>query len=169
MTLHTGNPAPDFELGGLDGYDYALHEACGKGPVLLAFWRADCDTCRFVAPYWNRLYEAYENLTWSFWAISQDPADDAAAFVRNVTFRPTVLVDSPDLSVSRAYDPDSLPTLFLIEPSREISIVSPGWEKAVFEQIAHRVAAYSGEEEEVVLPVGADIPENRPGSPARQR
>jgi peroxiredoxin len=36
--IREGDVAPDFTLTGLDGLRYSLHEAAGKGAVLLAFW-----------------------------------------------------------------------------------------------------------------------------------
>ncbi len=80
--LRERTEAPDFTLTGLDGLRYSLHEAAGKGPVVLAFWQKSCGACKIAAPYLNRLYDGYENLTWSFWAIAQDEASQAAQFVR---------------------------------------------------------------------------------------
>ena len=63
--------------------------------MLLAFWQTECSACKLAAPYFNRLYDAYENLTWSFWAICQEDAAAATEFVRRYNFRPTVLIDAP--------------------------------------------------------------------------
>ena len=154
---------PDFTLRGLDGREYALHEATGKGPVVLAFWQKNCGACKLSAPYWNRLYDAYENLTWSFWTIAQDGDDEAAAFVRDFEFRPTVLIDAPSFAVSRQYDPDATPTLYVIEPERGVTMVSSGFVKDELNEISRTIAAYSGTDVVEVAPDNDGNPKFKPG------
>ncbi len=161
--VQPGAPAPDFTLPGLDGLEYALHEALGKGPALLAFWQKDCGTCKLAAPYLDRLYDAYENLTWSFWAICQNDAAGAAGFVRQHAFRPTVLVDGPALGVSRIYDPDATPTLYLIEPEAGVTLVSAGFVKDELNAISRRIAAYAGAAYVEVAPADDGNPAFKPG------
>ena len=159
----SGARAPDFTLPGLDGLRYSLHEAEDKGPVLLAFWKARCATCRLAAPYLNRLYDAYENLTWSFWAIGQDPPERAGGFVREFGFRPTVLFDAPDLTVSKAYDPTATPTLYLIEPERGVTYISTGFDKDDLNHLSRRIAGYAGAPYVEVAPADDGNPPFRPG------
>lgn len=158
-----GTRAPDFTLPSLDGHTYSLHEATGKGPVLLAFWQAGCGACKVAAPYFNRLYDAYENIGWSFWAIAQDGPDEARAFVDRYTFRPTVLLDSPALAASDAYDPDSTPTLFLIEPPGEVWIEASGFDKEALNDLSRRIAGYTGAAYVEVAPAGDGNPPYVPG------
>jgi len=158
-----GDAAPDFTLHGLDGLRYSLHEAAGSGPVLLAFWKSACDTCRVAAPYFNRLHEAYENLGWAFWAVAQDPEPKARAFAEEQALRLTVLLDAPALAVSVAYDPEATPTLFLIEPTRGVTLTSVGFSKDDLNEISRRVAAYAGAEYVEVAPATDGVPAMKPG------
>jgi len=161
--IHAGSAAPDFTLPGLDGLHYALHEATGKGPMLIAFWRADCGTCKVAAPYFNRLYDAYESAGWSFWAIGQDDAAAARRFVEEYAFRPTVLIDGPALKVSRAYDPECTPTLYFVEPGQGVTFVSDGFAKPELNEISRRVAGYAGTDYVEVAPSGDGQPDFKPG------
>jgi peroxiredoxin len=162
--IREGDVAPDFTLTGLDGLRYSLHEAAGKGPVLLAFWKADCGTCELAAPYLSRLYDAYENLEWSFWAIGQNEAAEARQFVEEFGFRPTMLIDGPAWVASKAYDPDATPTLYLVEPpSRRVTLISIGFDKADLNEISRRVAAYAGAACVEVAPAGDGAPAFQPG------
>ncbi|MHB8683265.1 MAG: TlpA family protein disulfide reductase [Dehalococcoidia bacterium] len=136
--VQPGAPAPDFTLPGLDGLDYALHEALGKGPALLAFWQKDCGTCKL-------------------------PAAGAAGFVRQYAFRPTVLVDGPALGVSRIYDPDATPTLYLIEPEAGVTLVSAGFVKDELNEISRRIAQYAGAAYVEVAPADDGNPPFKPG------
>jgi peroxiredoxin len=161
MTVDTD--APDFTLPGLDGLRYALHEARGKGPVLLMFWHSQCGACERGVAYFNRLYDAYENLGWSFWAIAQDGPDDARRFVGEHGLRPTVLVDGPELRVSDAYDPDAVPAFFLIEPTEGVTVESVGLEKAALNDISRRVAGYTGSPYVEIAPADDGLPAFTPG------
>jgi peroxiredoxin len=158
-----GDRAPGFTLAGLDGLEYSLHEAIGKGPVLLAFWQADCGACRLAAPYLSRLYVAYENIGWSFWAVAQDDAATAGAFVREHRFRPTVLLDAPSLAVSKRYDPDATPTLYLVEPDGAVTLVSSGFDKSDLNEISRRIAGYCAADYVEVAPVDDGNPAFKPG------
>jgi peroxiredoxin len=158
-----GDRAPGFTLQGLDGLEYSLHEAVGKGPVLLAFWQAGCGSCKLAAPYLSRLYGAYENIGWSFWAVAQDDAAAAGAFVRKHGFRPTVLLDAPALTVSQRYDPDATPTLYLVEPDGVVSLVSSGFDKGELNEISRRVAGYCAADYVEVAPADDGNPAFKPG------
>ena len=148
--VQTGVAPPDFTLRGLDGREYSLHEATGKGPVVLAFWQKNCGACKLAAPYLNRLYDAYENLTWSFWAIAQNDDAEAAAFVREFDFRPTVLIDAT-------------PTLYVIEPERDVTLISPGFMKDDLNEISRTIADYAGAPYVEVAPDGDGNPKFKPG------
>lgn len=159
----TGARAPDFTLPGLDGLEYALHEALGKGPVVLAFWQAGCGACRLAAPYLNRLYDAYENLNWSFWTIAQDGPEAARAFVAAHEFRPTVLLDAPAYVASDAYDPESTPTLYVVEPDGVVSIEASGFDKDALNDVSRRIAGYAGADYVEVAPEDDGTPRYKPG------
>lgn len=161
--IDTNDRAPDFTLPALDGLTYALHEADADGPLLLAFWQAGCGACRLAAPYLNRLDRAYENIGWSFWTICQDEAEAARAFVQRHDFSPLVLVDGPGLTVSRLYDPDATPTVYLIEPGATVSLVSRGFDKDDLNEISRRVARYTGADYVEVAPADDGNPRFKPG------
>ena len=154
---------PDFTLPGLDGLTYSLHEADGDGPVLLIFWQAGCGACRISAPYWNRLYDAYENLGWTFWTVAQDAAERAREFTKAHGLRPPVLVDGPTLAVSDAYDPESTPGIVLIEPGERVTLVSDGFDKDVLNEVSRRIAKYAGAPYVEIAPAKDGNPPYKPG------
>lgn len=49
--LTVGTEAPDFVLENFAGQSQHLAEALTDGPVILAFFKADCATCQIAFPY----------------------------------------------------------------------------------------------------------------------
>ena len=160
--IEIGEQAPDFTLAGLDRLQYSLHEV-GTEPLLLAFFQADCGACKISAPYWNRLYAAYENIGWAFWLVSQDDAPVTREFVARYKLMPTVLIDAPGFTVSAAFDPDATPTLYLVEPERRVTLISHGFDKADLNAISRRIARYTGADFAEIGPAADGNPAFKPG------
>jgi hypothetical protein len=75
-----------------------------------------------------------------------------------------MLIDGPAWVVSKAYDPDATPTLYLVEPpSRRVTLISIGFDKADLNEISRRVAAYAGAACVEVAPAGDGAPAFQPG------
>src|SRR5215469_1073988 len=141
MALPSGVKAQDFTLTSTTGKPVVLSELTKRGPVVLAFFKVSCPTCQYAFPFLERLFHAYKNQGVTLIGVSQNPAEDTAAFVKEyrVTF-PIALDDTRKFAVSNAYGLTNVPTLFWVEPDGEIEITSVGWNKAEFEKINQRMA-----------------------------
>lgn len=139
--LTPGSTAPDFSLSTLDGKKFSLKEALTHGPVVLAFFKVSCPTCQYAFPFLERLFQAYKNQNVTLIGVSQNPAEDTAAFAKEfrVTF-PIALDDTKKFPVSNAYSLTNVPTLFWVAADGEIEITSVGWIKSDFENINRRMA-----------------------------
>jgi peroxiredoxin len=139
--LATGKKAPEFELKTLDGKRFLLSEELSRGPVVLAFFKVSCPTCQYAFPFLERLYQAYAKAGVALVGVSQNDANDTAAFVKEfgVTF-PVLLDDTRSYPVSNAYGLTNVPTVFWIAQDGEIELTSVGWVKADFEAINRRLA-----------------------------
>src|SRR5947208_969058 len=116
-----GDVAPDFTLPDLDGRPTNLRAALQQGPVVLAFWKAECATTRLTFPYLERLRRAYPSAGWQLWGVGQDEVADVAPFLQQVgSVSFPLLVDFPDYTASSAYDPPATPTLVFVEPNQTI-------------------------------------------------
>jgi peroxiredoxin len=164
--IEAGSAAPFFTLPSLDGGEFSLPGDVGGLPVLLAFFRVSCDTCDVAFPYINRLGQAYPDGC-HIWAISQDTAERAAAYRDRLPITAPVLIDDPALTVSRAYDPPSTPTLLLISPDGRVEYVSEGFAKADLNEISARLAARLGVAAVEVAPADDGNPAMKPGCMAR--
>jgi peroxiredoxin len=166
VTVEVGADAPPFKLPSLDGDSLSLPGDAAALPLLLAFFRVSCDTCDVAFPYINRLREAYPD-GWRLWAVSQDAAERTAAYRDRFAIICPVLIDDPDLAVSRAYDPPSTPTLVLIGPEGSVEYVSEGFAKDDLNEISARLAARLGVAAVEGAPPDDGNPAMKPGCMAR--
>src|SRR5262249_57957009 len=83
--------------------------------ALLIFFETDCPTCQLALPYFNSL--AGESL--QVIGISQDDEATTRRLVHDLGIRYPVHVDHK-LALSRAYDPQSVPTPFLLDQSAQV-------------------------------------------------
>ena len=96
--LQPGQTAPPFP-------------AIPKGqPTLLVFFETDCPACQLALPYLNPLNGDSVQLV----GISQDPETATREFTRQMQIGFPVEVDR-GLEISRAYDPQSVPSIFLLD------------------------------------------------------
>jgi peroxiredoxin len=99
--------------------------------ALVAFFETDCPTCQLALPYLNAL--AQDSL--QVIGISQDGDKPTQEFVRQMGIAFRVRLD-PDLALSRAYDPQSVPTIFLLDEAGGIQKTLVGFDKAGINALA---------------------------------
>jgi len=161
--LNVGTEAPDFILESSTGQRQHLAEALVEGPVILAFFKADCATCQITFPYLERLSQSYRGDRWQIWGICQHPprAADWFAKTNGITF--PFLIDAPGLVVSQLYDPEATPTIFLIDSQGVIRDGFYGFAKNRLNTLAQELADLLGHEEVVIAPPDDGKPSFRPG------
>jgi len=139
--LAAGKTAPDFKLNTLDGKSFSLKDALAQAPVMLAFFKVSCPTCQYAFPFYERLFRAYKNQHVTLIGVSQNNAEETAAFAKEfgISF-PLLLEDTRSYPVSNAYRISNVPTLFWIAMDGTIDITSVGWVKPEFEAINRRMA-----------------------------
>jgi peroxiredoxin len=147
--LEPGTTAPAFTLPTLEGEQFSLREALGRGPVMLAFFKVSCPTCQYAFPFLQRLFlqrlqEAHASKAFTLVGISQNGKKDTAAFLKEygITF-PVLLDDTSSYPVSNAYGLTNVPTVFWIAPDGEIEISSVGWSRKDVEEFNRRAAQAS--------------------------
>lgn len=109
--------------------------AIPKGqPTLVVFFEADCPTCQLALPYLNKLTGDSVRIL----GIGQDPEPATTEFVRQMQIRFPVEIDR-SLVISRAYDPQSVPTMFLLDQSATVQRIVEGFDKAALNELAAAV------------------------------
>jgi peroxiredoxin len=100
-------------------------------PTLLVFFETDCPTCQLTLPYLNALKNEQVHVL----GVSQDDENSTREFVQQLGIRYEVKVDER-LKLSRAFDPQSVPTMFLIGQDHRVSHTLEGFDKAGLNKLA---------------------------------
>lgn len=161
--LAVGTEAPDFVLENSTGQSQHLAEALTDGPVILAFFKADCATCQIAFPYLESLSQAYRGERWHIWGICQHPprAADWFAKTNGITF--PLLIDEQGFPVSQLYDPPATPTIVLIDRHGVIRDSFYGFTKDSLNLLARQLADMLGHEAVIIAPPDDGRPAFRPG------
>jgi peroxiredoxin len=169
LMLETGALAPHFTLLGIDGCEYALPGGLEGKPAVLVFFKDKCDTCDITFPYINRLREAYPNGEWTLWAVAQEPFAKAKDYAERLDITCPVLIDAPEYDVSTTYDPESTPTLFLLDERGRTVFDTYGFVKEDLNELSRRLAEAIGAEPVVIAEENDGQPAMRPGCMPRHK
>ena len=102
--------------------------------ALVVFFETDCPTCQLALPYLNALAGDATQVI----GISQDSENATTEFVRHMAIKYPVHVDQ-ELALSRAYDPQSVPTFLLLDESSTVVKTLVGFDKAGLNDFAAAV------------------------------
>ena len=160
--LSPGSQAPSFSLSELDG---EVRQLGLNKLALLVFFETDCPTCQLTIPYLNRLAQALDGKA-EVIGISQDGEAATRELVERAPIKFKVVLDR-DLSASREYDPQAVPTLFLIDASGKIARTSVAFDKAELNAIAADMLNSIGVEPFELAGRRDGAPETKPGCVSR--
>jgi peroxiredoxin len=149
-TLSVGQTAPAFSLSGIDGQSYALNTS-GARLTLAAFFKTTCPVCILSWPYVEKIFQAYKGAGLAVWGVSQHERDASKDFASKYGSTFPILIDA-DWHVSRQYDPEVVPTLWLIDANNRIveSVVS--FDKAGLNRLSKTIAARLDVSASVIAP-----------------
>ena len=124
-SLSIGSKAPDFELYDLEGTIHKLSDYQGQ-PVVLNFWATWCGYCRVEMPYFEEIYEDWEDDGLILFAVNVgESASLAQSFMDYYGYTIPVLLDSAK-TVSRRYAISGYPTTYFIDEDGIIQDRVPG-------------------------------------------
>jgi peroxiredoxin len=162
-TVAAGQMAPRFELKRTDGEPYSLQSALAKGPVLAAFFKVSCSTCRYTFPFLERIYQHFRDKGVQIWGISQDNPYDTERFAKEFGIAFPLLIDEDHYAISREYGLSYVPTLFLIAPAGNVEVSCDGFSKADLTKIHRFLASHFGVTPAELFRRSEKIPEYKPG------
>ncbi len=159
--LSVGQTVASFSLTGIDGKTYSLNQN-GARLTLAVFFKTTCPTCLLTWPYLEKLHQTYRGAGLAVWGISQDARDLSTAFASKYGSTFPILVDA-DWRVSRAFDPEFVPTLLLIGAQGEIVDSLVAFNKAGLNHLSQMIAARLGVPAAIVAPPDDGNPVFKPG------
>ena len=157
-----GAEAPAFSLTDPQGAALAFDDGGAAGATLLFFFKHDCATCELTAPLVERLHRALAPHGLRVAGVSQDPADDTAAFVRRHGLSFDVALDA-DLEVSADYGFDAVPALVLAVGARRVRRSFEGFAKRDLLALTGEAAAACGVAAPEIVRDEDALPDHRPG------
>lgn len=164
--LQTGHQAPSFALPDLSDTIRNFQAGQNGKPALLVFFETDCPTCRLTFPYLNRLAASIGTDAFDLTGISQDDAVATKAFTEQLQLSFPVLLDR-DLTVSRQYDPQAVPTLFLLDKDGRVTLSQIAFDKAELNALAARLCQMLDLEPLEIAEPYDGAPQSKPGCTSR--
>jgi peroxiredoxin len=102
----------------------------GKKAVVV-FFETDCPTCQLALPYLNALKQDSIQVI----GLSQDDERSTREFVSQLKISYPVEMDS-GLKITRAYDPQNVPTFYLLDESGQVQQTLVGFDKQGLNELA---------------------------------
>ncbi len=165
-TITAGQTAPPFTLASTDGKTRSLKDALASGPVLATFFKVSCPTCQYTFPYLERMYQqlrAAGAKDLQFWGIVQDDAQYGGSFADEFGITFPILTDEEPHEVSRQYELNFVPTIFLIAPDGRVEIASDGFTRTDLVAIHKSLAARFSVTPPALFHPSDKVPEFKPG------
>ncbi len=161
--LEAGVAAPEVTLEDADGQSTSLAGLTNGGWLLAVFYKVGCGTCKFSAPYFEKIHQAYGGKQgFRVLGVSQDTPEDTRAFM-----------DEHGASFENVYDAThwasadfgltNVPTWFLMDESGGILDSNTGFCRTDLNELSVTVAAHLGKEAVVISPGDDGAPELKPG------
>ena len=124
--------------------------------ALLVFFETDCPTCQLALPYLNALKRDSIQVI----GLSQDDERTTREFVSQLKISYPVELDR-GLKISRAYDPQNVPTFYLLDEDGQVQQTLVGFDKKGLNELAAAMG------QPPVAPPDDGAPEWKPGCSSR--
>ena len=160
-TLSIDAVAPGFSLMGLDAQSHTLYKD-GARMTLVVFFKTTCPTCRVAWQYIEKLHRSYQGAGLAVWGISQHDKNRSSDFAIEYKSTFPILIDD-DWRVSKQYNPDYVPTLFLIDATGKIVDRVVAFDKAGLNRLSQAIAARLNVSTQVIAPDNDGNPPFKPG------
>ena len=112
--------------------------------------------------YIEKIHQAYKDAGLAVWGVSQHERDASKNFASKYGSTFPILVDA-DWRVSKQFDPEVVPTLFLLDADNKIIETVAAFDKAGLNRLSDTIAARLGAPASVIAPDDDGNPPFRPG------
>lgn len=156
--LAAGDQAPKLDLKSVDGERFTL----GDRLTFAVFFKTTCPTCQYAWPFYERLYEAYKDVGLDVWGISQHDRDKTRQFAKTYEADFPHLIDE-GFQASLRYNPEFVPTGFLISKEGEIIKTVVSWNREELDQLSSEIASRLKTKPKVLIEAGEKVVPFKPG------
>ena len=146
--VRTGDAAPDFSLGTLQGNPIELHRTATENKlVLVNFWATWCGPCRLEMPVFEKIYLEKRKEGFEILAISvKEESKVVKAYLDKKPVSFPVLLD-PEGTVADQYGIRAFPTTFQVNSDGKVERVTEGLDRFLKYQIEARLETTFSPEE----------------------
>lgn len=154
--------APDFTLSLAGGGDVQLKALLSKGPVLLCFFKTECQTSQQAVPKYEALQARFAPKL-QMLGIAQNGAEQAAYFWQSNKLSFPLAVEGHPYAVSGSYGILNTPTLVLVGADGKTLKAVPSWNRSALNDLAREIATLTGAEQGDVSTAQDGMPDTLPG------
>jgi len=146
--VKSGDAAPDFSLGSLQGDPIELHRTAKENKlVLVNFWATWCGPCRLEMPVFEKIYLERKQEGFEILAISvKEESKVVKDYLDKKPVSFPVLLD-PEGTVAEQYGIRAFPTTFLVTSDNKVEHVVEGLDRFLKYEIEARLETASSPEE----------------------
>jgi peroxiredoxin len=164
MTIAVGDAAPDMQLpDAAEGTEYSLSEALSRGPALVGIYKSSCEASKTMFRMLEQVRQTYQDERLSVLGVAQDSPNVTRSFIRRIGVSFPILVEGDEYPVSKEYDIEATPTVFLIDQSGNVVWQAMGFQKDAINELSEKVADLLGQDTQDVFAGVEDIPGWVPG------
>lgn len=140
--IKKGDHCVELDAKSATGKTFHLKDMTGKW-VLFTFGASWCAPCHKELPAWDRIAPKFKGKVLFVSVNINNNAQDGKAFVDSLKLKHIFPVFMPDENspAMKAYDPDKMPSTFVIDPKGVIQLVQYGYDKGDEDKLAAQLDA----------------------------
>ena len=139
--VKVGDRCVELEAKTAKGKQFRLKDMAGKW-VLYTFGASWCEPCKKELPAWDKVAPKLAGKVLFVAVNINNKADEGAHFIDGLKLRHVFPVFMPDedSAAMKAYDPDRMPSTFVIDPDGVVRLVQYGYHKGDEDRLAATLA-----------------------------
>jgi len=139
--IKTGDKFVELDAKTAKGKKFRLKDMGGKW-VLYTFGASWCQPCHKELPAWDSIAPKFSGKVLFVAVNINNKEDEGKAFIDSLKLKHIFPVFMPDENspAMKAYDPDRMPSTFVIDPQGVVRIVQYGYDKGDEDKLASKLA-----------------------------
>jgi cytochrome c biogenesis protein CcmG/thiol:disulfide interchange protein DsbE len=139
--IKTGDKFVELDAKTAKGKKFRLKDMSGKW-VLYTFGASWCQPCHKELPAWDSIAPKFSGKVLFVAVNINNKEDEGKAFIDSLKLKHIFPVFMPDENspAMKAYDPDRMPSTFVIDPQGVVRVVQYGYDKGDEDKLATKLA-----------------------------